>query len=381
MFTNRLQMPIPFVIKDMSVPTNISFGPRCVAGNSTVLMEYQRLQFYEYIQAISNVRCEHPACLPAYTIEPYSVQATGRPPLPFVSTPFTHYDFRGRFLYEEPKPQQSYIGLIAKAILSSAEKKLILSDIYQYILDNYPYFRNRGPGWRNSIRHNLSLNDCFVKAGRSANGKGHYWAVHPANVEDFKKGDFTRRKAQRKVRKHMGLDVLEEDDSSGSVLPLESNHSSSLSHEQHQRILTNFEKSEVTKAPKGSLCTKRRMFDVESLLAPDHPEDTAIAKSICSTSGNTRVSPPSELRVNNHYHNQYDREKTLDVTGDLEHDEGSCSFLVDTVEEDSAASLKLPNAHVQLFQNSVIHNNFENVSKLPQSSCSACTPSLFKNHI
>lgn len=111
------------------------------------------------------------------------------------------------FQPEEPKPQHSYIGLIAMAILNSAETKLVLSDIYQYILDNYPYFRTRGPGWRNSIRHNLSLNDCFIKSGRSANGKGHYWAIHPANMEDFRKGDFRRRKAQRKVRKHMGLAV------------------------------------------------------------------------------------------------------------------------------------------------------------------------------
>lgn len=109
------------------------------------------------------------------------------------------------FRQEESKPQYSYIGLIAMAILSSAETKLVLSDIYQYILDNYPYFRARGPGWRNSIRHNLSLNDCFIKSGRSANGKGHYWAIHPANIDDFRRGDFRRRKAQRKVRKHMGL--------------------------------------------------------------------------------------------------------------------------------------------------------------------------------
>ena len=102
---------------------------------------------------------------------------------------------------EEPKPQQSYIGLIALAILSNPDEKLVLADIYQYILDNFPYFRHRGPGWRNSIRHNLSLNDCFIKAGRAANGKGHYWAIHTACIEDFKKGDFRRRKAQRKVRR------------------------------------------------------------------------------------------------------------------------------------------------------------------------------------
>jgi hypothetical protein len=112
---------------------------------------------------------------------------------------------------DEPKPQHSYIGLIAMAILSSKDLKLVLADIYQYILDNFPYFRHRGPGWRNSIRHNLSLNDCFVKAGRAANGKGHFWAIHPACIDDFKRGDFRRRKAQRKVRRHMGLAVDEED--------------------------------------------------------------------------------------------------------------------------------------------------------------------------
>jgi hypothetical protein len=126
---------------------------------------------------------------------------------------YGRHDPRMGFFHEEPKPSHSYIGLIAMAILNAKEKKLVLSDIYQWILDNYPYFRTRGPGWRNSIRHNLSLNDCFIKAGRAANGKGHYWAVHPAVEGDFEKGDFRRRRAQRKVRKAMGLAVPDEDDS------------------------------------------------------------------------------------------------------------------------------------------------------------------------
>ena len=113
---------------------------------------------------------------------------------------------------ELPKPTHSYIGLIALAILSTPEKKIVLSDIYQWILDNYIYFRNRGPGWRNSIRHNLSLNDCFIKCGRSVNGKGHYWTIHPANLDDFSRGDFRRRRAQRRVRKSLGLTVPEEDE-------------------------------------------------------------------------------------------------------------------------------------------------------------------------
>nr|XP_056699970.1 hepatocyte nuclear factor 3-gamma-like [Euleptes europaea] len=99
------------------------------------------------------------------------------------------------------KPNLSYIALISTAILSSPEKKLLLCDIYQWIMDKYPYFKNKEKSWRNSVRHNLSLNECFVKAGRSDNGKGHFWAVHPANLEDFSKGDYHRRRARRRIRR------------------------------------------------------------------------------------------------------------------------------------------------------------------------------------
>ncbi|KFM59206.1 Forkhead box protein B1, partial [Stegodyphus mimosarum] len=156
------------------------------------------------------------------------------------------------------------------AILSCPEKKMVLSDIYQYILDQYPYFRNRGPGWRNSIRHNLSLNDCFIKAGRSANGKGHYWAIHPANIEDFKKGDFRRRKAQRKVRKHMGLAVPDDDDSPAPTPPprppLEAAATLVDPHRpiHHHKMLQT-----PPHTAKLTLGRQKRQFDMESLLAPD----------------------------------------------------------------------------------------------------------------
>jgi len=103
------------------------------------------------------------------------------------------------------KPTHSYIALIAMAILSCPNKKMILGDIYQYISDNFPYYRNKDKSWRNSIRHNLSLNECFIKAGRSENGKGNYWAIHPANLEDFANGDFRRRRARRRVRRSNNL--------------------------------------------------------------------------------------------------------------------------------------------------------------------------------
>ncbi|KPP69236.1 forkhead box Q2-like [Scleropages formosus] len=104
----------------------------------------------------------------------------------------------------QDKPTQSYIALISMAILASEEKKLLLCDIYQWIMDHYPYFKNKDKNWKNSVRHNLSLNECFIKAGRSDNGKGHFWAIHPANIQDFSKGDYHRRRARRRIRSVTG---------------------------------------------------------------------------------------------------------------------------------------------------------------------------------
>ncbi|KAK6188998.1 hypothetical protein SNE40_005058 [Patella caerulea] len=100
------------------------------------------------------------------------------------------------------KPAHSYIALISMSILNSPEKKVLLGDIYQYIMDNFPYYNNKEKAWRNSIRHNLSLNECFIKSGRADNGKGNYWSIHPACIEDFSRGDFRRRQARRRARKN-----------------------------------------------------------------------------------------------------------------------------------------------------------------------------------
>ena len=98
------------------------------------------------------------------------------------------------------KPEDSYIAMIAKAILNSEDDKLLLGDIYSYITENYDYYRNMSPSWRNSIRHNLTVNDCFIKTGQSATGRGFLWAIHHSCVEAFKSGDFRRREARRRVQ-------------------------------------------------------------------------------------------------------------------------------------------------------------------------------------
>lgn len=93
------------------------------------------------------------------------------------------------------KPPYSYIALIVMAIQSSPTKRLTLSEIYQFLQSRFPFFRGSYQGWKNSVRHNLSLNECFIKLpkGLGRPGKGHYWTIDPASEFMFEEGSFRRR--------------------------------------------------------------------------------------------------------------------------------------------------------------------------------------------
>ncbi|OCT65733.1 forkhead box protein O4 [Xenopus laevis] len=92
---------------------------------------------------------------------------------------------------------QSYAELISQAIESSPEKRLTLSQIYDWMVKSIPYFKNKGDsnssaGWKNSIRHNLSLHSKFIKVHNEATGKSSWWMLNP---EGGKSGKAPRRRA------------------------------------------------------------------------------------------------------------------------------------------------------------------------------------------
>ncbi|XP_056296066.1 forkhead box protein B1-like [Pseudoliparis swirei] len=107
----------------------------------------------------------------------------------------------GRNTYSDQKPPYSYISLTAMAIQSCPEKMLPLSDIYKFIMDRFPYYRENTQRWQNSLRHNLSFNDCFIKIPRRPDqpGKGSFWALHPSCGDMFENGSFLRRRKRFKV--------------------------------------------------------------------------------------------------------------------------------------------------------------------------------------
>ncbi|XP_077597234.1 forkhead box protein I3-A [Stigmatopora nigra] len=133
-----------------------------------------------------------------------------RSSLPGLHAGAGYYNLQGPYLPGGPwysldsplsqgRPPYSYSALIAMAIQSAPSQRLTLSQIYQYVTENFPFYSRNKAGWQNSIRHNLSLNDCFRKVPREDNnpGKGNFWTLDPNCDKMFDNGNFCRKRKRK----------------------------------------------------------------------------------------------------------------------------------------------------------------------------------------
>uniref|UniRef100_A0AAG5DCY5 Fork-head domain-containing protein n=1 Tax=Anopheles atroparvus TaxID=41427 RepID=A0AAG5DCY5_ANOAO len=80
------------------------------------------------------------------------------------------------------KPPFTYTELIEYALEEQGD--LTVAAIYQWISDHFPYYKSHDDRWKNSVRHNLSINPHFRKGRKSSHGSGHLWTISSRNSED-----------------------------------------------------------------------------------------------------------------------------------------------------------------------------------------------------
>ncbi|GJQ66769.1 hypothetical protein Trydic_g18538 [Trypoxylus dichotomus] len=207
--------------------------------------------------------------------------------------------------YGDQKPPYSYISLTAMAIWSSPEKMLPLSEIYKFITDRFPYYRRNTQRWQNSLRHNLSFNDCFIKIPRRPDrpGKGAYWALHPAAFDMFENGSLLRRRKRFKLLK-TDKEVLDNELAALANInrfffaPSDVQVEPSCGmHPPTPRI-----PSPVTPVTQESITNIRpkRSFTIESLISPDKPSEPQVQDASFPSNGYLQwgLTPYCDLGLN-----------------------------------------------------------------------------------
>uniref|UniRef100_A0A183BUG6 Fork-head domain-containing protein n=1 Tax=Globodera pallida TaxID=36090 RepID=A0A183BUG6_GLOPA len=99
----------------------------------------------------------------------------------------------------------TYTELIAMAINSQSDQRATLAEIYEFLRINFDCFRGAYTGWKNCIRHTLTLAKSFHKVPRAERagrvGLGNYWALSDYFHRRSLAGGLGRRSQKTGVRK------------------------------------------------------------------------------------------------------------------------------------------------------------------------------------
>ncbi|KAL8854468.1 MAG: hypothetical protein Q9221_000739 [Calogaya cf. arnoldii] len=85
------------------------------------------------------------------------------------------------------KPNYSYTSLIGMSILEAPHRRLQLFEIFRWISDTFPYYRTGKNDWTNSVLHNPSSNNAFIKVQGPKDDPGEVWIIVPGYEDQFLK--------------------------------------------------------------------------------------------------------------------------------------------------------------------------------------------------
>ena len=94
--------------------------------------------------------------------------------------------------------------MIGKALLTGPPQGMVVTCIYGHMCLHFPQLIDYPKSWENTVRHKLSFSDkypFFVKGDR-ANDNLHLWQLHPAVVELFGKGKFSKEEACKLIERY-----------------------------------------------------------------------------------------------------------------------------------------------------------------------------------